>query len=109
MTAWRDGEGFVIRLHRGEQPMAPFRRAEFEYALADAGDTQTLVVLSMRIEMPWGALGRLLARAAILPAMRKQLTLVAAGLKHFYESGEPATDADRKRLAGAVQPGPARD
>ena len=107
ITQWRDGEGFVIKLHRGEKPMPPFKRADFEYALAPAGDQQTRAVLSMRIEMPWGAVGRGLAKAVILPAMRKQLAQVAAGLKHFYETGEPATDADRKRLASAVQIGPA--
>ena len=107
ITAWYEGEGFVIRLHRGEKPMPPFRSAEFEYALRAAGEQQTRVQLSMRIEMPWGAFGQLLAKTAILPVMRRQLGQVAAGIKHFYETGEPATDADRKRLAGAVHTGPA--
>lgn len=107
VTKWREGRGFVIRLHRGGQPMAPFRSAEFEYDLASGGPEQTLVRLSMRIAMPWGGVGALLARLLILPVVRRQLGQVAAGMKHFYETGEPATDADRKRLAGAVQFGPA--
>lgn len=107
VTEWHEGQGFVIRLHRGGRPMAPFREAEFEYALASAGPRQTRVQVCMRISMPWGALGRQLARLLILPVMRRQLVQVAAGMKHFYETGEPATGADRKRLAGAVQTGPA--
>ena len=31
------------------------------------------------------------------------LVEVAAGLKHFYETGLPATDEDRERLAAQVQ------
>jgi len=109
ITAWDEGGGFVIRLHRGEKPMPPFRAAEFEYALASAGEQRTTVRLAMRVEMPLGGFGRLLAKVAILPVMRKQLAQVAAGIKHFYETGEPATDADRKRLAGSVRTDPAGD
>jgi carbon monoxide dehydrogenase subunit G len=105
VTAWREGSGFTIRLHRGEKPMAPFRHAEFDYALAAAGDVQTRVTLTMRIAMPGGALGRVAARA-LLPVMRRQLRQVAAGLKHYYETGRAATDADRRRLDGAVHNGP---
>lgn len=106
VTEWREGSGFTIRLHRGEKPMAPFRQAEFDYALAAAGDAQTRVVLAMRIALPGGSLGRVAGRA-LLPVMRRQLRLVAAGLKHYYETGVAATDADRKRLLGAVHDGPA--
>ena len=105
VTEWREGSGFTIRLHRGEKPMAPFRRAEFDYALAASGDAQTRVVLAMRIALPGGMLGRMAGRA-LLPVMRRQLRLVAAGLKHYYETGTAATDADRKRLLGAVHDGP---
>ena len=39
--------------------------------------------------------------------MEKQLVQVAAGMKHYYETGRPATDEDRERLAEAVQLAPA--
>lgn len=107
---WSPGEGFVIRLHKGERTMPPFKKAEFEYAISPVGTDQTKVQLSMRVLMPWGAPGRLLAGKLIMPVVSKNLLQVAAGMKHFYETGEPATDEDRKRLAGAVTvvPAPAR-
>jgi hypothetical protein len=85
--------------------MAPFRHAAFDYTLVASGDTQTSVTLTMGIALPGGALGRVAARA-LLPVIRRQLRQVAAGLKHYYETGRAATDADRGRLAGAVHDGP---
>jgi hypothetical protein len=41
--------------------------------------------------------------------MRKQLVQVAAGMKHFYEAGTPASDEDRKALAGEVKIHPASE
>lgn len=104
---WREGAGFTIKLHKGEKPMAPFRRAEFVYALSEGGDEQTRIDLALRFQLPLGGVGRWLGKKAILPVMVKQLTQVAAGMKHFYETGQPATDEDRARLAGAVQLPPA--
>ena len=107
ITRWHPGAGFVIRLHKGERPMPPFRSADFEYAINASGSRQTRVDLSMRIIMPGGAAGRFVAAKLIMPVIRKNLTQVAAGLKHFYETGEPAGDEDRSRLAGAVRVAPA--
>ena len=107
ITRWNPGAGFVIKLHKGDRPMPPFRMAEFEYALSESGDRQTRVDLAMRVVMPAGALGSFLGRRLILPLVRKNLVQVAAGIKHFYETGEPAGDADRQRLAGAVTIAPA--
>ena len=107
IVEWREGQGFSIKLHKGSKPMSPFSLAEFIYRLGEQGQQQTRIDLSLRFAMPWGGLGRLLGGAVILPVMRKQLVQVAAGMKHFYETGNPATDEDRKRLAGAVQIGSA--
>ena len=41
-------------------------------------------------------------RTAARQRLEDNLVQVAAGMKHFYESGEPATDEDRAREAGAV-------
>ncbi len=59
VSEWREGAGFTIRLHRGAKPMAPFRQAEFDYALVAVSDTATRATLSMRTAMPWGAVGSL--------------------------------------------------
>lgn len=109
VTEWRENEGFTLRLHRGARPMAPFRQAEFDYVLMPAGEDRTRVALALRIEMPGGATGRCVARVLLLPAMRHRLRQVAAGLKHFYETGQPASDADRRRLAGTVRDGADQD
>ena len=103
ITDWYPGSGFVIRLHKGDRAMPPFRSAEFEYTISCSGAMQTQVRLSMRIEMPGGTVGRFLAGKLIMPVVRQNLIQVAAGLKHFYETGEPANNGDRARLAGAVR------
>lgn len=99
---WREGEGFTIALHNKDEPMAPFRRAEFIYAIAPEDDASTRIELAMLIEMPWGSLGETLADWFILPIMEDRLVQIAAGMKYFYETGRPAKDADRERLAGEV-------
>ncbi len=98
---WSEGQGFVIKLHQGEEPMAPFKRAEFWYQLAQQGEN-TRVELSLSVEMPWGSFGETLGDWFILPVMEDRLVQVAAGMKHYYETGTAATDSDRERLAGEV-------
>mgnify|MGYP001821011639 CR=1 FL=1 len=106
---WRDGQGFTIRLHDGERPMAPFQRAEFSYLLSPAAPDASLIELSITFEMPWGGFGETLGEWFILPVMEKRLVQIAAGMKHFYETGMAATDADRDRLAAAVEVAPAAE
>ncbi|AQA17953.1 hypothetical protein BST95_06585 [Halioglobus japonicus] len=106
---WNEGSGFVIRLHKGSKPMPPFRDARFVYALSEEGPEQTRVNLALQFLMPLGGVGRWLGANLIKSPMEKQLVQVAAGMKHYYETGELATDADRKRLAGTVSTAPADD
>jgi hypothetical protein len=104
---WQGGQGFVIKLHDGDEPMTPFDRAEFAYRIEAQGSEQTLIELSLTYQMPWGAIGKILADWFIRPVMEDKLVQVAAGMKHYYETGRPATDEDRERLAGTVQVAPA--
>lgn len=99
---WQDGQGFVIKLHDGDEPMAPFERAEFAYRIQGQGEGSTLIQLSLTFRMPWGAVGETLADWFVRPAMEDMLEQVAAGMKHYYETGQAATDDDRERLAEAV-------
>tara|TARA_R110001592_G_scaffold295594_2_gene565770 strand:- start:126482 stop:127099 length:618 start_codon:yes stop_codon:yes gene_type:complete len=99
---WRDGQGFIIKLHNGEEVMAPFTRAQFSYSLQAAPAGGTTVELSMIAQMPWGKFGETLGDWFVTPAIEGTLVQVAAGLKSFYESGQPATDEDRERLAEQV-------
>jgi hypothetical protein len=100
---WREGSGFIIQLHQGEEVMAPFERAEFSYSIQPAPGDETAVELAMMAQMPWGTFGETLGDWFIVPILKDNLVQVAAGLKHFYETGRPATDEDRERLAGQVQ------
>jgi len=109
VTAWDEGHGFVIRLHRGDEPMKPFKHAEFHYRMAAVTDRVTQVTLAIQVEMPFGQLGSWLGDSFARPALESELTRVLAGLKHYYETGEPANDADRERLARAVEVIPASE
>ncbi len=60
------------------------------------------VSLALLLEMPLGSVGAWLGEHFARSTMEDQLVQIAAGLKHYYETGEPATDADRTRLASAV-------
>lgn len=100
---WREGNGFTIKLHEGEEVMAPFKRAEFSYSIEPAPGGETAVELAMLAEMPWGKFGEKLGEWFITPVVETNLVEVAAGLKHFYETGQPATDEDRERLAPQVR------
>ena len=107
IVEWHEGKGFVISLHDGDEPMAPFRQVDFIYALADSGSAATRIELALVFEMPWGWLGDYLAQWFIVPMMEDNLVQVAAGMKYFYETGNRATDEDRQREAAAVQVLPA--
>lgn len=99
---WQPGVGFVIKLHDGEDPMAPFERAEFSYRLSPLETDKTLIRLMMTVEVPLGVVGATLSEWFVLPVVEDNLVQVAAGMKHYYETGQAATDEDRERLAGTV-------
>jgi len=107
IIAWDEGQGFTIRLHRGAEPMSPFNRSEFRYHMQSMDNGNTRVTLGILLLMPLGSVGEWLGNMLARPALEDELTLVAAGLKHYYETGQPATDADRERLAGSVSVLPA--
>jgi len=103
ITQWSPGEGFVLRLHRGKKPMAPFKQAQFRYHMEALDAERTRVTLAIVALMPLGSLGEWLGDWLARPALAEELVQVAAGLKHYYETGEPAGDADRERLAAQVR------
>ncbi|MAZ88324.1 MAG: hypothetical protein CL693_11805 [Cellvibrionaceae bacterium] len=99
---WREGEGFTMRLHIDDKPLAPFTEASFGYHLTELNASSTRVTMTMSYQMPWGWFGEKLNHWVIEAEMQKAIPKVAAGFKHFYETGKPATDADRQRLLDAV-------
>jgi hypothetical protein len=102
ITSWREGQGFTLDLHEGEEPMAPFEQIQFIYTVAPVAGNSTQIQLELAFRMPWGWLGDTLAEWIILPIMEDSLVQIAAGMKYFYETGVPATDEDRENGAAAV-------
>jgi hypothetical protein len=99
VTEWAEGQGFEIRLHRAEQGMvAPFREASFRYWLEDAGPSTTRLVLTLSYTLRWGVFGALLERLAMGRGVSANLRDVALGLREYYLSGAPVTDARRAEL-----------
>ena len=62
VTEWREGEGFLIKLHRGDKRAPPFREASFRYLLEDAGSDQTRFTACLTYTLPWGGIGRWLEK-----------------------------------------------
>jgi hypothetical protein len=86
---WIEGEGFLIRLHRGETGKPPlFNKAWFRYAIEDNGKGGTTFTPSMTYEMPWGGFGSLLERLVLKKVFIGVLRDVAIAMKDYYETGQ---------------------
>jgi len=101
VVEWDEGRGFLIRLHRGDNPAPPFRNAWFRYRLADEGDDKTLFTASLEYELPWGALGRWLEKR-MEKTVHSTIRDVATAMKLFYETGKPTTPAVLKAYKAAA-------
>jgi hypothetical protein len=89
---WRDGEGFLIRLHKGEKSAPPFKNAWFRYALRDCGSGRTELTTTLIYEMPLGALGAWIGRK-MSNFVRSTIADVAVSMKLYYENEQPTTPA----------------
>lgn len=92
---WQEGEGFLIRLHRGDKPAPPFRDAWFRYALSAYGDRQTELTVQLTYEMPWGRFGRWLGKR-VAGFVQSTIADVALSMKLYYETGQPTSSAALK-------------
>jgi hypothetical protein len=95
VAEWDEGQGFLIRLHRGDKPAPPFRNAWFHYKLEDEGTGQTLFTANLKFELPWGALGAWLEKK-MEKVVGTVVSDVAASMKLYYETGQPTTAAALK-------------
>lgn len=86
---WNDGEGFLLRLHRGENPPRPMKEATFRYAIEPDG-VSTHIVLSMTYAFGMGPLGPLLESLARRP-IQGNLDKIATRLPRFWETGNAET------------------
>jgi carbon monoxide dehydrogenase subunit G len=87
---WNDGHGFVLNLHRNGQAMEPFEKAEFVYAIEDAGPNQIRFKPQMRYRVKDNFFAKLLERFLIRGMLQKNMVSVANGLKQYYETGKPS-------------------
>lgn len=97
VSEWHEGEGFLIRLHRGDKGApVPFREAWFRYAIASAGE-RTAFTASLIYQPAGGVFGKLLDRLLLRRALNKVVTQIAVNLKAFYETGETRNESFRLR------------
>lgn len=98
---WTDGEGFLIRLHKGDKPaMALFSEMYFRYALEDAGE-HTRFKASLICATRFGLFGRILDILVLRSAFRKNLDNICLAIKEFYETGNPVGPQRLKELQRA--------
>ncbi len=102
---WNDGQGFLIRLHKGDRPAPPFKRAWFRYRLEGEPQDRTRLTTTMHFELPWGPLGRLLENR-LAGYVEKTVADVALALKLYYERGEPIEGAALKAYKQGHQRAP---
>ena len=90
VTEWREGEGFRIKLHKGDKPAPPFRDAFFNYQLDDAGPDKTRFTATLGYQLPWGGFGDWLG-ARLLGFIQGTVEDVTRAMKLYYETGEPTS------------------
>lgn len=82
---WNEGEGFLLRLHRGDKPPRPMKDAHFRYAIEPDG-VSTRIVLSMTYTFSVGPFGPLIERLARIP-MQRNIDRIALRLARYWETG----------------------
>ena len=98
VTEWKEGKGFTIKLHNGDKCVFPFSEAAFTYRIDPTGDKQCKLTTTMTYSVRWGALGKLLNSLLFASIVRKNVRDVALSMKKYYETNEPTTMEDLKKL-----------
>lgn len=93
VESWDEGYGFLLRLHVGDEPPKPFKRAWFDYRIDDGPDGRTIFKPSLRYEMPWGPLGALLDALVVKRFALGNVRQMAENFKRHYETGEVTNPA----------------
>lgn len=102
---WKPGETLALSVHP-KKFAPPFATATVRFTLtpettASAGSNQgeaTRVVFSTDYTLKHGLLGQLLDAILFRPMSRAMSTDILLGLKHFTETGKPATPAVIRRI-----------
>ena len=87
VVSWEEGEGFSLRLHRGEKgPLPPMTEAWFDYGLLQQ-DGQVLLVNRMRYRLGLGWLGKALQSLFIERVAANAVRDTTLAQKLYYETG----------------------
>jgi hypothetical protein len=91
ITEWREGQGFTLRLHRGEKgAMPPFKEHFFEYGIVQR-EGKTFLHNSMHYSLGMGWLGRMLDALFLKRVIARQMRDVTLAQKIYYETGDTVT------------------
>ena len=86
VVEWTEGQGFAIRLHRGDGgPPAPMREGRFVYAVFPDGEGSRIDT-EMAYSMQWGALGRALDALVVRRVSRSMAQQVAENVARRAEA-----------------------
>lgn len=99
VVAWDEGRLARLAVTKGLPP--PAGNVSGTYELEDSSDGATLMSLTIRFDMGWGVLGRMMVPMMGL-ILRRDLALGLAGLKYFVEEGGPIPASSRKLPMAAV-------
>jgi hypothetical protein len=97
VVQWDEGEGFTVRLHKGDRPATPFQNALFRYEL-EATDEGCLICTSLTWTTRWGAIGRLLDALVMRRVMAGNVRDVALSLAEYYVTGQSVPESELPRL-----------
>lgn len=103
VVEWIEGEGFTLKLHKDETVLPPFERAEFKFTIRKTLSSRSLVVLQVLSEMPSSVSSSAPSKQALIESSERRLVQVAAGMKHYYQTGLRPTSLERERLLSDVQ------
>jgi hypothetical protein len=92
VVSWSEGEGFSLRLHRGEKgPVPPMTEAYFDYGLR-VRDGRVYLHNGMRYRLGLGPLGKLLQKLAVGKIVAGAVRDTTIAQKLYYESGAKVSD-----------------
>jgi hypothetical protein len=90
---WNEGEGFSLRLHRGDKgPLPPMTEAWFDYGLQQQ-DEQVVLINRMRYRLGLGWLGKVLQSLFIERIAANAVRDTTLAQKIYYETGAAVSPA----------------
>ena len=100
---WDEGQGFTVRLHKGDKAARPFKRASFRYELRPISNSPSdrdrcEIHTALVYELPFGLIGRLFDRLLLGRIFRLSVIDTAVCLAENYQTGQPVPESRRSQL-----------